>query len=248
MSADNRTFKHLFQLCSHPLPADLGTQSFEDSWVGHELTRYGINGELETAGEADQAQNPQRVVHKGLERLERGSHNLCGHILETSSEVLNLVGVQIVKEGVDGGIAAESVFLGGSEFHLRVAAILSVRLPAKIDKIQIKTKNFDHSSLEMLGLVWVASDVVQATNVIRPDTMLCDGLGLFTVVTHVLGKRDAGHSVDGDVDVVAFNVEQLVTDPAASPTQHDGLGSMSGLVNGFGHVEKQASKLLLARI
>lgn len=91
--------------------------SYLDIRALHSLLCFRHNLETESAREADETEDPQRVVVEGFEGWKGGADELVLHVLEaTARKILNLLGMEIVEEGIDGAVAAEGVLHGGSEF------------------------------------------------------------------------------------------------------------------------------------
>lgn len=91
--------------------------SYLDIRVLHGLLCFRHNLETESAREADETEDPQRVVVEGFERRKGSADELVLHIFEaTARKILNFLGMEIVEEGVDGAVAAEGVLHGGSKF------------------------------------------------------------------------------------------------------------------------------------
>lgn len=88
-----------------------------DIWTPHSLLCFRYNLKAEPTREADETEDSQWVVVEGLEGREGSADEPVFHILETTArKVLDLLGMKIVEQGIDGTIAAKGILHGGSEF------------------------------------------------------------------------------------------------------------------------------------
>lgn len=84
----------------------------------------GDDGEVEAAGEADETEDAEGVVVEGVVWGKGSADELVGEVLEAvASEVFDLLGVEVVEEGVHGTVAAKGILDGCSEFLRGVSCI-----------------------------------------------------------------------------------------------------------------------------
>jgi hypothetical protein len=100
----------------------------------------------------------------------------------------------------------------------------------------------------MFRLVGVAGYVVEVANIIRTDMVFFHGGWGIAIVTNALGEGDTRHGVYGNINVIGFDAQQLITNPAAGPSQNDGLRDISRDGYGGSDIEKQGPQLLLAGV
>ncbi len=60
---------------------------------------------------------------------------------------------------------------------------------------------------------------------------------------HLGGEVEAGHSVDGCVNIMALNVEEFVSNPAASETELNLLFNFFRFIDVSGDIEEEFSQL-----
>lgn len=212
------TFEHLFDLDADSLAADFEPERIKNLFIAHNLLGDRIDSESQSASKSYQPQNPQRVIHEGLERLQRRSNQLRPHILKPGCKILDSTRVQVIEQGIHSGISAKGVFLRGAKLHLWVATVLTVSLLAEVHEINIEIEQLDSGSLQMLRLVWVSSDLVQMAYVGVCDTVPLYGLGLLAKLAYLQGESLTGHDIDSGVNIVRLDIEELIPDPASSPS------------------------------
>ncbi len=84
----------------------------------------GVDVELEAGRETDRTERAQAVLAHAIRRIPDGADDAAGEIGTASERVADLVRARLVRDRVDGEVAAREVFVEcGPEFHDRVAAI-----------------------------------------------------------------------------------------------------------------------------
>ena len=160
--------KCLLQFDAHTFAADLSPESIFDVRIAHSFQRFRIDGIVQPTGEADEPEHTERVVLERLVGLERCPDDALCHVLEALvGKVFDLLCVDVVEHGIDCGITSQSVFFRRAELHLRVPALVGVRLLSQVDEINVKPENPRSHSFEMLRFLWVGLDLVKASDSLR---------------------------------------------------------------------------------
>mmetsp|Transcript_7052 Transcript_7052/g.19682 ORF Transcript_7052/g.19682 Transcript_7052/m.19682 type:complete len:378 (+) Transcript_7052:1011-2144(+) len=212
--------EHPLQLLPHPLPADLEVEAAMD--LGTLRGRPNVLAEVHVVShrKSDRPQHAERVVVEGRVRIERG-HDLPRdeQIVDAPPRpILHLPRPDVVEQRIARKVPPEGILQRRAELPglmRRDARMTLVHLLGpEIDKVDLDAMDLHGGRLQMLALRRVGRDdpdlvlLLRRRDLPRPFEMGEVGL-------HDRGKLHSGHVVEGHVDVVAVEIQNLVPDPPA---------------------------------
>lgn len=214
--------------------------------ISHDLLGGWVDCEFKSTSEPNKSEYPERIIRKCLEGLHGGANQFRLHIRQPSCVILHLAGIQVEKQSVHSRVPPQGILFGRAELHLWVSAVLRVRLLAEVDEVHIVAEQLDRSRLQVLGFVGVPGNFVQVPDIGLRDAMLLSRLRLLAELADLQSESLPGHNVDGSINVVRLDAQELISHPATSPAQNDGLRTRRlVLVHISGNIQEQVLELLL---
>lgn len=146
--------KHLVELLSSALIGDLLNERIPDLLIGGSFFDFLDHLQVVFDCEANGAENAQRVVEEGLEGWEGRAGNLVPQVVDAlAREVLHLLLVNVVEEGVEGQVPPHGVVEWRAVSHDGHSGALRVGFRAQVNQVERVAFKVDDGRLQVLAFV-----------------------------------------------------------------------------------------------
>mmetsp|Transcript_18666 Transcript_18666/g.23181 ORF Transcript_18666/g.23181 Transcript_18666/m.23181 type:complete len:253 (+) Transcript_18666:773-1531(+) len=213
------TRQHPLQFLAHPLPTNLDYQTLLHIRTHRRCPQIIRQTKLIPHPKTYSTQHPQRIIMESHMRT-KWSLNQTPHeqIIQTPlGKILHTLLPHVVKQRINRKIPPQRVLQRTTKIlHLRrYSGMFFINLLApQMHKVHFDAVNFHRRRFQVLALVGVGAYDSHLVFLRRFDFV--------QFAFHDRGEVDARHTVYGDVDVVAVQVQDFVADPAPGDADLDG--------------------------